>query len=100
MPMPFDPSPINIATAAAILNIWTFMMFGFDKIRAEKGNWRIAESTLLWLAFIGGTGGAYMGRVAFRHKTRKQPFSKHLHIIATIQAFAGVMAAGWFFAGP
>ena len=74
------------------------MMFGFDKIRAEKGDWRIAESTLLALAFIGGTCGAYLGRAAFRHKTRKQPFSKQLHMITIAQAFAGAIAVGWIFA--
>jgi uncharacterized membrane protein YsdA (DUF1294 family) len=72
---------------------------GVDKIKAEAGSWRIAESTLLMLAFVGGTPGAYAGRAAFRHKTRKQPFSNQLHGIAGIQAFALAIGGGWIFAG-
>lgn len=64
-----------------ILNVWTFMVFGFDKLRAEAGTWRISESTLLTLAFVGGSAGAIAGRRFFRHKTRKQPFSSNLDII-------------------
>jgi uncharacterized membrane protein YsdA (DUF1294 family) len=53
---------------------------------------RIAESTLLTLALLGGTPGAYAGRALFRHKTRKQPFSRRLHTIAVVQ---GVLVVAW-----
>jgi uncharacterized membrane protein YsdA (DUF1294 family) len=72
----------------ALVNLWTFMLFGFDKIRAEAGSWRVSEGTLLAWAFLGGTIGAYAGRALFRHKTRKQPFSSHLHQTAILQGFA------------
>ena len=88
-------TPINIAAAAIILNIWTFMLFGIDKLRAEGGAWRVSEGSLLFCALIGGTAGAYAGRALFRHKTRKQPFSRELHGIAVLQLFGGAMAAGW-----
>jgi uncharacterized membrane protein YsdA (DUF1294 family) len=88
----------NIFAAFAILNLWTFMLFGLDKIRAENGAWRVAESNLLLLAFIGGSIGAYLGRAVFRHKTRKQPFTSHLHWIAIFQGLAIAGGAGWFFA--
>lgn len=95
--MPFDPflTPANIASAAIIVNIWTFMLFGIDKIKAENQSWRISEGSLLFWALIGGTAGAYAGRAAFRHKTRKQPFSRHLHGIAMLQLFGGAIGAGW-----
>jgi uncharacterized membrane protein YsdA (DUF1294 family) len=86
----------NILAAIAAVNVWTFMLFGLDKIRAEEGSWRISESTLLVWAFYGGTMGAYAGRAIFRHKTRKQPFSSRLHGIAIFQLFAGAGAGGWF----
>ncbi|MBA4043486.1 MAG: DUF1294 domain-containing protein [Erythrobacter sp.] len=81
----------NIATAIIALNFVTFAAFGIDKARAERGAWRIAEGTLLRLAFFGGTPGAYAGRALFRHKTRKQPFCANLHAIAVLQ-FCGVAA--------
>ena len=46
----------------ALVNLWTFMLFGFDKIRAAQGTWRVSEGALLAWAFLGGTIGAYAGR--------------------------------------
>jgi uncharacterized membrane protein YsdA (DUF1294 family) len=88
-------SPLNLGLGFCILNIWTFMLFGFDKQHAEAGRWRIAESTLLGMALIGGSLGAYAGRALFRHKTRKMPFSRSLHQIAIGQGFIAAIAAGW-----
>ena len=83
----------------ALVNLWTFMLFGFDKIRAEQGSWRVSEGALLAWAFLGGTIGAYAGRALFRHKTRKQPFSSHLHQTAIIQVIALACGGGWILAG-
>ena len=88
----------NIVTAFIIVNVWTFMLFGIDKIRAEERSWRVAEGTLLLWPFIGGTMGAYAGRAIFRHKTRKQPFSSNLHQIVFMQSIATAIAGGWFLA--
>ncbi len=84
-------TPANITTALIAVNFFAFAAFGIDKAKAERGGWRIRESTLLWLAFMGGTPGAYAGRHLFRHKTRKQPFSGQLLAIALLQ----VAAIGW-----
>jgi len=72
------------------INFAAWAAFGIDKARAEaagprRGKRRTRESDLLSLAFFGGTLGAYSGRAVFRHKTRKQPFSSHLHSIAILQ---------------
>jgi uncharacterized membrane protein YsdA (DUF1294 family) len=86
-------TPANIATALIAVNFAAFAAFGIDKARAEAGAWRISEGTLLQLAIIGGTPGAYAGRALFRHKTRKQPFSGRLHTIAGLQACAAAFLA-------
>jgi uncharacterized membrane protein YsdA (DUF1294 family) len=77
----------------ALINLITFILFGLDKIRARAGSGRVSEGALLTWAFLGGSIGAYAGRALFRHKTRKQPFSSHLHQIAMLQVFATVLAA-------
>ncbi|MCC5611658.1 DUF1294 domain-containing protein [Nostoc sp. CHAB 5834] len=92
-------TPTNLVCAFALVNPWTFMLFGLDKIRAEEGTWRVSEGTLLTWAFLGGIIGAYTGRAVFRHKTRKQPFSSHLHQTAIFQLFAAALAGGWMLAG-
>jgi uncharacterized membrane protein YsdA (DUF1294 family) len=73
------------AAAALMVNIWTILRFWQDKRFAVSGQRRIPESDLLWLATIGGSPAAYFARWLFRHKTRKQPFSTHLHLIAVVQ---------------
>ena len=92
-------SPANGITALIGVNFISFAAFGIDKMKAEAGRWRISESTLLLLALIGGSPGAYAGRAAFRHKTRKQPFSEQLHGIALVQVFALAIGGGWLAAG-
>ncbi len=69
-----------------VINIAAFMSFAIDKRRAERGEWRIAEATLLQLAFLGGSIGACWARSHFRHKTRKQPFAMRLDLIAMLHA--------------
>ena len=51
---------------------------------------------MLLFAFLGGTLGAYAGRSAFRHKTRKQPFNSHLSTIAVLQMLALGGLIGWW----
>jgi uncharacterized membrane protein YsdA (DUF1294 family) len=89
----------NVATALVAMNFCAFAAFGIDKAKAEGGHWRVQESTLLMLALLGGSPGAYAGRKLFRHKTRKQPFSRRLHTIAALQVVLLGLAAGWMIAG-
>jgi uncharacterized membrane protein YsdA (DUF1294 family) len=74
------------------INLATLFAFRADKAAAIAGEWRIAESNLLALALFGGTPAAFAARHLYRHKTRKQPFSTYLVLIAAIQAGA---VAGW-----
>jgi uncharacterized membrane protein YsdA (DUF1294 family) len=90
----FHPLELAIYYFIAV-NFAAFAAFGIDKARAEAGAWRISEATLLGLALIGATPGAYAGRRAFRHKTRKQPFGRQLDGTLMLQiAGAAVLAFG------
>ena len=89
----------NVLGLFALINLITFLLFGLDKILARAGSRRVSEGALLIWAFFGGTIGAYAGRAVFRHKTRKQPFSSHLHQTAMLHVFAAALAGGWMLAG-
>ena len=90
-------TPTNIAAALIAINLIAFAAFGLDKAKARRGQYRIAESTLLLFTFLGGTLGAYAGRRAFRHKTRKQPFNSRLFTIAVLQVLAlGGLIGCWY----
>ncbi|MCT2560005.1 DUF1294 domain-containing protein [Tsuneonella sp. YG55] len=91
------PTLIALAVVVfAAINLLTFVAFGIDKRLAETQQRRTSEATLLQLAFFGGTLGAYAGRHVFRHKTRKQPFSDNLFMIAVLQVLVIGGAMGWF----
>lgn len=42
-----------------VVNIASFFLYGIDKYKAKKGKWRISEATLLMMAVIGGSIGAW-----------------------------------------
>ena len=52
------------------VNLFTFFLYGQDKHRARRGQWRISERLLLECAFAGGGVGAGLGMLLFRHKIR------------------------------
>ena len=79
---------VTSALLLLALNLFTMLRFWQDKKRAIAGERRIPEADLLTLALVGGSPGAFAARWLFRHKTRKQPFSTRLFLIAAVQAGA------------
>lgn len=77
----------------AATSVLCFLAFAWDKFCAIRGFRRIPERTLLMLAAIGGTPGAFMGQRMLRHKSHKQPFGHYLLAIAALQAAALALAA-------
>ena len=69
----------------AAVSVVTFVMFGIDKYRAVKGGYRIPIAVLLGMAFAGGSIGALLGMVVFRHKIRKNYFSVGVPLILVMQ---------------
>ena len=51
------------------INAVTFIVYGIDKYKAKKAKWRISEATLLLLAVLGGSVGAWVGMKVWHHKT-------------------------------
>ncbi|SEA74640.1 Uncharacterized membrane protein YsdA, DUF1294 family [Xylanibacter ruminicola] len=67
------------------INIVTFIVYGIDKVKAMKGKWRIPEATLLLLAIIGGSVGAWLGMKTWHHKTMHKKFKYGLPLILLAQ---------------
>ena len=65
---------IAIGIYLAFVNVAAFFMYGADKRRAQRGERRIPEKTLLAIALLGGGLGAFLGMRIFHHKTRKLRF--------------------------
>ena len=68
-----------------ILNFVTMLVYGIDKFKAKKGKWRIPESTLLLLAVLGGSIGAWLGMRVWRHKTQHKKFKYGILVIFILQ---------------
>ena len=56
------------------INIFVFILAGYDKYLARKNKRRISENTLFVLEAIGGTIGLLFAMLLFRHKTSKTSF--------------------------
>ena len=84
---------VHMAAAVylAAVNIVTFAVFGRDKIKARWGGWRVPEKTLLLLAVLGGSVGAWIGMKVFRHKIRKGRFKAGILAILTLQCAGAVL---------
>lgn len=65
----------------------TFTTYGIDKYRAVKHKRRISEFFLLSLTFLGGTVGALLAMVIFRHKVSKKSFLFKLGLVIVLQVF-------------
>lgn len=77
-----------------VINGFAFYAFGMDKGRAKRRTWRIPERNLLLPAFLGGSAGALLGMLVFRHKIRKPKFAAGVPLMLVIHA-AGVYYLLW-----
>ena len=70
------------------INIFTIILYGIDKLRAvlKASHNRVSEKVLLSSAFIGGTVGAIISMILFRHKIKKLSFMIKFIVVIVIQA--------------
>lgn len=68
-----------------LINILTFFIYGIDKLKAKKSKWRVPESTLMGMAIIGGSIGAWLGMKIWHHKTLHKKFKYGVPLILVAQ---------------
>ena len=69
----------------AAVNIVTFTVYGVDKAKARRGAWRVPEKTLFLLPLLGGSVGALLGMLVFRHMTKHWYFVWGIPVILLAQ---------------
>ena len=69
----------------AVINVVTFFMYGIDKWKAKRTKWRIPEATMLGMAVIGGSIGAWLGMKVWHHKTLHKKFKFGVPVILIAQ---------------
>ena len=72
------------------LGLSTFLIYGYDKLRARRGGRRVPETALLALSLVGGALGGWAGMLVLRHKTRHTVFW-----VAQALGTAVIAAAFW-----
>ena len=68
----------------AVITVMTFLMFGVDKWKARRDKWRIRETSLLLLALLGGSLGAWIGMKVWHHKTKHKKFKYCIPLILVV----------------
>ena len=67
------------------INVFAFLLMGYDKKLAKTNQRRISEKALLTSALIGGSMGSGIGMIYFRHKTSKNSYLLKFWTIIIIQ---------------
>ena len=81
-----EQTTIHIAIAYfVIINVVTFFVYGIDKWKSKHSKWRVSETTLLGLAVIGGSIGAWLGMKTWHHKTLHKKFRYGIPFIIILQ---------------
>lgn len=70
------------------VNVLTFIVYGVDKWKACRGHWRVPEATLMGLAALGGSVGAWLAMQLFHHKTQKKKFRYGVPALFVLQVAA------------
>ena len=83
--------PKNLLFAYLGLSVVTFLAYWFDKSKAQRGAWRIQESTLHLFSLLGGWPGAAIAQQMLRHKSQKREFRAGFWFTVVINC----SALGW-----
>ena len=73
----FETANSELLIAASyliVINLIAFVLYGIDKKRSIRNEYRISERVLLWMARLGGGIGCWLGIKLFRHKTKHGKF--------------------------
>jgi len=85
MESPVSTTAVTVIIYLVFINIATFFLYGIDKWKAKRSRWRVPESTLLWMAALGGSIGALMGMKVWHHKTLHGKFKYGIPLILAVQ---------------
>ncbi len=67
-----------------VVSVFTYMLYSHDKGCARSGSWRVSESTLHLMEFLGGWPGALVAQWSLPHKNRKANYQVAFWIIVMI----------------
>lgn len=78
------------------VNAAAFLLMLIDKEKAKKRKYRIPEDTLMGIAMLGGSLGAWFGMQVFRHKTKHRKFTLGIPLIIGVQVLIALIGLSYF----
>lgn len=78
-----------------VINVVAFVIYSYDKTVAGWAWARVPERLLLLLALLGGTVGALLAMLLFRHKTSKASFRLKFLLVILLQIALIVLFYWW-----
>lgn len=84
---PFAPKTLMLFVVFQLIsiNFVTFLAYYLDKRAAVRGQWRVPESNLHTLEFLGGWGGALLAQHIFSHKTKKKSYQTTFVMVVALE---------------
>jgi uncharacterized membrane protein YsdA (DUF1294 family) len=76
-----------VMLAIVIWNVVVFLIYGYDKRKSIKNQFRVSENKLITYAFLMGGIGAMAGMEFFHHKTKKWKFRVLIPIAIVVNIF-------------
>lgn len=73
----------------ASVNVFGFLIMGWDKRMAIKDMFRVPESVLFTVAIFGGSVGSMIGMKVWNHKVRKLKFLIGMPVVLAVQLLLG-----------
>ena len=83
--------PLYVPLIYAGLSVCAFVAYWLDKRKAKAGRWRTPESSLQFIALLGGWPGALLAQHYLRHKSQKRAFL----LVFYLGALLNLIALAW-----
>jgi len=83
-----NPLPLLVYS---VMSVITIVLYNEDKQRAQRKAWRISESSLHLVEFLGGWPGALIAQYSLRHKNAKFAYQVTFWVIVCLHQ------TGWIF---
>lgn len=79
------------------VNVFGFLLMGWDKGKAKKEQWRVPERRFFLVAILGGSLGCWFGMQKFQHKTKHPAFVIGIPAIFIVQVLLVCVIYGKLF---
>ena len=87
--------PVIFWIYIGVISIVGFILPAVDKVKAQRGKWRISEKSLFIVSVLGGSVAMYISMRLFHHKTKHKRFMIGIPVIIVLQ-LAAVFTV-WYF---